>query len=45
MNNYETRKHIHNNFNKESYMKSNWKEHLDINIVTYLYSKNPTFNF
>jgi hypothetical protein len=43
--NYETREYIHNNFNKESYMKKNWKEHLDINIVTYLYSKNPTFYF
>ena len=44
MENYKIRKDIHNNFNKESYEKEDWNENLDINIVTYLYSKNPIFS-
>lgn len=44
MNKYETRTNIHNNFNKESYNKEDWNDNLDINIVTYLYSKNPIFS-
>lgn len=45
MEKYNIRKDIHNNFNKKSYNKNNWNQHLDINIVTFLYSLNPFFNF
>ena len=42
---YHIRNNIHQNFNTYSYRKSNWNDHIDINIVTYLYSKNPFFLF
>ncbi len=44
-NNYQVRNNIHTNFNTISYCKNNWNEHIDINIVTFLYSLNPIFLF
>ena len=41
---YNKRKEIHDNFNTISFCKGNWDEHKDINIVTFLYAKNPILN-
>lgn len=41
---YDKRKVIHDNYNTISFCKGNWDEHKDINIVTFLYAKNPILN-
>ena len=41
---YNIRNDIHDNYNTISFRKGNWEEHKDINIVTFLYSKNPIIN-
>ena len=41
---YILRNDIHNNYNTTSFRRGNLKEHKDISIVTFLYSKNPILN-